>query len=570
MTLEIPRPLEIILVILLFGLALWARLPGLDRFATADEPYWVTRSANFYYAIGQRDFAATFQREHPGVTTMWAGTFGMLLEFPEYRGTGVGQIDIDTHESVFAEFGHQAKDVLAAGRLFVVLGIVSALAISYLYARRLFGVPAALAGYALLLLDPFYIGLGRLLHTDAIQATTMLLSALAFLYFLLQGRKTPHLLLSAVAGGLAWLTKSPGLFLLPFLALILLIDLLQQLREPDHPALGRLLWGSIWPFLLWGMFAGLTFWLLWPAMWVQPLDSLKRVIDMGLLSSSTGHTSPMFFNGERILSGSIGLEYWYYYPLTFLWRTTPLILLGLALAAAGFVFKLAPFDRAAVRRTIVALLLYAFFYGIMVTISTKKGDRYFLPASVMLDLIAGAGWGALGLFIAARVHERWRSWVNVGLISLVLAVSALYALPTRPYYLSYYNPLLGGGRRAPEVMSIGWGEGLDQAARYLNELPEPENQVVTVWYDVGPFSYYYDGQTRYIPIVETLDLDRLERLLKSDYAVIYIHQWQRDIPDNLLDILAKETPVYTVMINDIAYAQIYDLHNGALIPAGSQ
>jgi len=234
------------------------------------------------------------------------------------------------------------------------------------------------------------------------------------------------------------------------------------------------------------------------------------------------------------------------------------------------VFKLAPFDRAAVRRTIVALLLYAFFYGIMVTISTKKGDRYFLPASVMLDLIAGAGWGALGLFIAARVHERWRSWVNVGLISLVLAVSALYALPTRPYYLSYYNPLLGGGRRAPEVMSIGWGEGLDQAARYLNELPEPENQVVTVWYDVGPFSYYYDGQTRYIPIVETLDLDRLERLLKSDYAVIYIHQWQRDIPDNLLDILAKETPVYTVMINDIAYAQIYDLHNGALIPAGSQ
>lgn len=565
---EIPRPLEILLVIVLFGLALFARLPGLDRFATADEPYWVVRSANFYYAIGQRDFAATFQREHPGVTTMWAGTFGMLWAFPEYRGTGVGQIDIDTHESVFAEFGHPAVEVLAAGRLFVVLGILGALALSYLYARRLFGVPAALASFALLLLDPFYIGLGRLLHTDAIQSTTMFLSALAFLFFLLRGRKTFHLLLSAAAGGLAWLTKSPGLFLLPFLGLILLIDLLQQLRKPGHPALGKLLWGNIWPFLVWIVFAGLTFWLLWPAMWVQPLESLKRIFDMALLSSSTGHSSPMFFNGERILSGSIGPEYWNYYLLTFLWRTTPLVLLGLALSAVSFIFKLTPFDQPAVRQAALALLLYAFFYGVMVTISTKKGDRYFLPASVMLDLLAGIGWGALGLLAAARLRERWRSWLQFGLIFAVLAVSALYALPARPYYLSYYNPLLGGGRRAPEVMSIGWGEGLDQAARYLNDLPDPENQVVSVWYDVGPFSYFYDGPTQYIPIVETLDPDRLERLLKSDYAVIYIHQWQRDIPANLLDILAGETPIYTLMINDMAYAQIYDLRNGALIPVG--
>jgi hypothetical protein len=217
----------------------------------------------------------------------------------------------------------------------------------------------------------------------------------------------------------------------------------------------------------------------------------------------------------------------------------------------------------------VALLLYAFFYGVLVTISTKKGDRYFLPASVTLDLLAGVGWATFGLLVSARLRDRWRPWLPFGLVSLLLAVSALYALPTRPYYLSYYNPLLGGGRRATEVMSIGWGEGLDQAARYLNGLPDAENQVVSVWYDVGPFSYFYNGPTQYIPIVETLDSERLERLLKSDYAVIYIHQWQRDIPANLLDILAKESPVHTVIINDLAYAQIYDLRNGPLIPIGS-
>jgi hypothetical protein len=48
------------------------------------------------------------------------------------------------------------------------------------------------------------------------------------------------------------------------------------------------------------------------------------------------------------------------------------------------------------------------------------------------------------------------------------------ALWTFPYYLSYYNPLMGGPRKAPQVMQIGWGEGLDQAGRYLDRNPSPE------------------------------------------------------------------------------------------------
>jgi len=61
------------------------------------------------------------------------------------------------------------------------------------------------------------------------------------------------------------------------------------------------------------------------------------------------------------------------------------------------------------------------------------------------------------------------------LLGGILFIQALSALQTFPYFFSYYNPLAGGSSRAPQVMMIGWGEGMDQAARYLNQKPDAEN-----------------------------------------------------------------------------------------------
>jgi len=67
-----------------FGLAalvalatLALRLPELDRYVTIDESRWVGRSADFGSYLQQRDFDKTFIVGHPGVTTMWLGSFGL-------------------------------------------------------------------------------------------------------------------------------------------------------------------------------------------------------------------------------------------------------------------------------------------------------------------------------------------------------------------------------------------------------------------------------------------------------------------------------------------------------------
>ena len=64
-------------------------------------------------------------------------------------------------------------------------------------------------------LDPFFIALSRMNHLDAPQAVFMFLSILALLKFLLRGNRWFDLVISGLAGGLAFLSKLPGIFILP-------------------------------------------------------------------------------------------------------------------------------------------------------------------------------------------------------------------------------------------------------------------------------------------------------------------------------------------------------------------
>lgn len=109
---------------------------------------------------------------------------------------------------------------------------------------------------------------------------------------------------------------------------------------------------------------------------------------------------------------------------------------------------------------------------------------------------------------------------------------------------------------------IGWGEGLDQAARYLNSLPERSRAVA--WYGDGCFSYFIKGRSL------TLDSEtRLSDLRSGDAVVIYRDQWQRQLPSaEFLAFFEKLEPQYVVQIGDIEYVRVYILKdfNGEVKP----
>lgn len=542
--------------------ALWLpRGQALDRFVTPDEPKWLLRSANFYLALAQHDLGSTYQKEHPGVTAMWAGLAGFLRGFPQYVRLGPGQMDRPPQlERYLKNHGVEALSLLATSRRFIVIAIVIALSLAYLSAVRLVGFLPALAGFLLLAFDPFLIALSRLLHLDGLVSALMLLSLLAWLNYLYNGRRFVDLLLSAVSAGLSWLTKSPALFLLPFLGLTCLV-------EVGRLWLGQrqITWADLWKLLrsglLWAAIAVVVFTLLWPAMWVDPLGTVRQIFSGAASYASEGHDSIVFFN-QAIYPA--GIDDWRFYPVSYYWRATPVILAGLiALIVSLLLPRRFPLSRQQ-RLTALYLGLFALLFTVFMSLGAKKFDRYLLPVFAPLDLLAGLGWTAVisPLFKPSSSKQArgprpviWLSIIGIaGLVGLV-AIQALSAAQTFPYYFTYYNPLAGGAARAPQVMMIGWGEGLDQAAQYLNDKPGADKLKVVSWYADGPFSFLFHGETI------RKDLPALPQdLPPADYLVIYAHQWQRQLPSReFLDYYAAQEPEKVVKIDGLEYARIYRL-----------
>jgi hypothetical protein len=311
--------------------------------------------------------------------------------------------------------------------------------------------------------------------------------------------------------------------------------------------------------LPWMGIAALAFAALWPAMWVAPLHALQQMFSMAQGFAEGGHGSALFFNGQVIPDGSLGLEFYYFYPLTYLWRTTPVVLIGLVLAAWGFISRREPFDQPKTRLTVTALLLTAAVFLAGMTLGEKKFDRYLLPVFPLLDIIAGLGWYSLGWLLWKKSHSPALRLVVLAGLSAVIGIQVASAVSTFPYYLSYYNPLMGGSRIAPQVMLVGWGEGLDQAARYLNQKPNVKQLKVISWYATGPFSYYFEGQDRSLWYDPGATSEEWERFITSDYAVIYIGQWQRQVPGPVLEYVAKLEPEHSIWIDGLEYARIYKL-----------
>jgi Dolichyl-phosphate-mannose-protein mannosyltransferase len=563
------RWLQALLLSLLALALLLPRLLELSRYVTVDEPLWLIRSANFYQALAAGDWKDTFQREHPGVTMMWAGTIGFLLRFPDYARLADFQVvNPEALDEFLGQHQHTSLGLLVAGRLVAVLGVTLAVLLALPALARLVGwLPATLAIF-LVALDPNFIALSRLLHLDGPVAAWMLLSLLSFMSYLYTGRRTVDLLVSAVSAGLAWLTKSPALFLIPFCGLLLLLQLLGcwsqagWRRLQDWKAALADAWQAGKPYLLWLLVGSAVFVLLWPAMWVDPLNSLARIFSQATIYAAEGQDSATFFMGTVYQAGQ---SPWFFYPVSLLWRLTPPVTLGLLLALLALLFPRQASLSPDHKKVILVLSLFTILFVVLITLSQKKADRYQIPVQPALCILAALGWVTWMRVLLPRVQAPLlssrsnRLAQNTGLCiaiggGLVVLWQFLGPLQTFPYY-DYYNGLLGGSQAATHVMMIGRGEGLDQAARYLNSLPNASRLVAMARYNKGSVSYYFNGR-----VLGMEDDASLADLKKADYVIMYIHQWQRQIPSKeALDYLKTLKPVFVARIGGLDYAEVYDM-----------
>ncbi len=535
------------------------RMLALGRFVTADEPTWGKRAAGFYLALTEKDYSATYQTGHPGVTTMWAGAAAYALSFPKYQNVGQPAIGDTKLFDLFQRHGPNPLELLATARLFIAATVTLILFASFFFARQIIGMWPALLGFFLIAFEPMDVAHSRLLHTNGLVSAFTLFSLLSFIYYL-RKRKLYALLLSGGAAGLGFATVTPGFVLVPAIIVLNLLDLSSYRTPQGHWDLKRFARNVIVPLAVWGATSLVVLFLIWPAMWVDPVGTFTKMANFTLNATEGGGGGAEFvaaYNSEYDPSA----KYFYFYPLTYLWRSTPLVLAGLLLAGAILVSRRRKTIDPGVRRNIYDLLVFVVVFTLVMSLGTKKFDRYYLPVYLVFDLIAALGWLLSAEWLAEKFSRLRGVHLTLAAGVLVILAQVVPVVQNYPYYLTYYNPLMGGLQNAPQVMMVGWGEGLNEAALFLQKQPDIGHKKIIAWYPLA-FTWYSLGlgmEADPIDIRPEADAATMAEYLSADYAVTYINEKQRDMPKQLLDYLATKKPIYTAKIHGMDFAWVYKL-----------
>ncbi|RME48452.1 MAG: phospholipid carrier-dependent glycosyltransferase, partial [Caldilineae bacterium] len=508
---------------LVFLLALLPRAVSLQTFVTADEAKWVYRSAQFLGALLRGDLPATAVNLTPAVTTTWLGSIGLWAYHIRHRAA------LPPFEAWLASLPPFRVELplLAAVRLPAALFAAAAIALLYLLARRLWGREIALCGALLLALDPHTVALSRIIGHDAPAALFVALALLAMLLAWRPAASAPARgwnLLSGVFAGLAFLSKSPALFLIPFAGLLALVSA------------GRRGWPArrwLVSLALWGATAYAVVVLVWPAAWVAPLRQPFAVVQ-NAFRSATRPVEPAALAPDAEDERAANLGVWYY-AVNGAFKLSVPVSVGLALGAAA-AFRRRRGWRGWLESDAFWLAAFVLLFAIFMTLGGKRSNRYILPAFPPLAFLAAMGWRRL----EARFSNRRILPVAVTLLALATL------LPYAPYYFPYTNPLLGGPLTAPRLIKIGWGEGMDRVGAWLNQQPDAAAAVAGADY-ASTLAPFFAGR------VVSPDAANL------DYVVSYIKQRQAGSPPPpvLRYYNAVAGPLAVIRLAGMEYARIY-------------
>ncbi len=542
-------------ILLLLVLIVPSWVINIARVVNVDEPRWVIRGANYYYALTHGDFENTLYEYHPGVTNMWIVATALHFYFPEYRGMGQGYFDPlkPKFEEFLRQNGREAIDLVRNSRL-IQAGVLAVLAVTgFLLLQLLVDQNAALLSIALATIAPYYLGHSRLLNLEGMLSMFVLLSLLGMQLYLNRERKLTYLLLSGAAFGLAQLSKSSSIVVLGLVGLMLFAGLFKK----DEKTFVAKFWDAVRVFMIWFGTAALAYFILWPGMWVAPGKMLSGVYGnafsyafQGARLDVTEQLEPSSFS---LVTSFDGVAQFFQ---SWASSSTPLTWFGLIFAAFALFSKDKERLPALIKSTLVYLGLLGGLFILMFGLAQgRDSQHYILSSYVSFDVMAGIGWWYAWTWMQNRRAGLNRVYVTVAAFIFLIVVQIGFGLPYAPYYFNYMSPF------ASHPATYGYGEGYAEAADYLAQKPNVEEIRAYVYSGMGTFSFFFPGKTTVFKRIHLIKGDYsaiVDEMRKNDYLVLYpILRGKQPETEKVLGALKDIKPEKIIVINGLDYVYIY-------------
>ena len=498
------KKIFVVIIIFLFSFSL--RLWNLNQMGrTWDESAYVEVGYKFIKLIEKGDFKNKFFYEWADEPPLARYIYGIASVFDEKEINNKGEVIFDYDYT----YPRVASAIISS------LSVVLVVLIGIEFISISVGI---IAGIILSLL-PLFVGYSQLTTLESILFFTFTASVYSFLRFL---RSSTYLnaLATGVFVGLAVLSKFTNALLIPIFISIFVIWRLYSIKIEKKILQKTLL------ILLTSI---ITFFGFWP---MFMLDFNRVVVSNYILRSSLGRYPSVEIFFGRLMHVPV-----LYYFVFFL-ITTPFLILIFFLLGSKYIsdygtnFKM--LKTIEKKRNLKWIFYSLILWFCIVFIQSfynfrQHGVRYILEIYAPFALISAIGFDYLVSKISKKILLKFVFFIPVIIYMFVVLIRIT------PYYLDYFNILVGGTKNVYEkrLFQLGWwGQGIREAGLYLENnapsgsriglavdpvesMPKSKKLMLSNYSDSKVYDYVVVGYYR----ITRLGLD--DSIIKNNYNLIY-------------------------------------------------
>lgn len=479
---------------------------------TWDEDFYTSEGYKIIQLIKNHDFTNFFWIQDPDEPILSKYIYGIGAQF-DYKGLDAMRNPVFDYDLKYTRF------------ISVFFGSVT-VAIMVLFALEYFSPFVAIVAGLIFSTNPTYLALTQRVTIESI--LVFLFTACIYIFVKFLGK--PSAKKSYVFGtllGLSLIVKYSNILIVPLAAVFYFIFITRNKIEGQRKFFSKK--------IVFGFFLGLVqFILIWPMPWLHPI----YMFDFEYKFRFARNSSPWeWFFGFPIHVPFI------YYLVHFLIRTPELFLV-----LGGFGIYLA---KKSDKWIYMAVLLWfsvpfiqSFYHFRM------HGVRYIVQVYAPYAILIAIGLEKIIRKINRRV-------IGYFFILLFLGYSSFIVIKSAPYYLDYFNILVGGSRNVYKhnLFELGWwGEGGREAGEYIGK---NAHRGTNVGYLLNPFAT--------LKTYKSITYEPFDPKNKYDFVVINFYYFQKvgynnpNYPEEYSQISRQYSLAYTVFADGAPLFRIYKI-----------